>query len=158
MLLAPVLQFRKLSTGSQLVHGQVQFNPRLTQPLQASDSPPRRGKETFLSPTRANDFRAGDLAGEGVEPAGVLPEWPGQAAGEEAEQAQGQHQQEEAEDRCEDKVQGGGQEDHLEWRGPSRSSHRTVYTPGHTSFRCLLQSPGSVALTWLCSLGLIFGA
>ena len=66
----------------------------------------------------------------GVSLGRALPEGPGQT-GEEAHQGQGQHQEEEAEDRCEDQVQGGGQQGHLEPRGPHGAATTTRNTQSH---------------------------
>ena len=66
----------------------------------------------------------------GVSLGRALPEGLGQT-GEEADQGQGQHQEEEAEDCCEDQVQGGGQEGHLEPRGPHRAASTTRSTQSH---------------------------
>lgn len=120
----------------------MQFNPRLTQPLWASVSPPQKPKE----------LRARELAGEGGRPAyPLLPERPGQAAGEETQQAQGQQQEEEAEGPSEDHVQGGGHEGHL---GTQRAvSSGLLYTLGHTNLEHSLERPGSVASDLALFLG-----
>lgn len=97
-------------------------------------------------------FRVGELAAEGVGAGCILlPEGPGQAAGEEAQQAQGQYQEEEAEDRGEDCVQGRGQEGHLGAKRAVRCSlHNPVHAWSHLASDAHSKGLGQWLVTWLC--------
>lgn len=107
---------------------------------------------TLSYPARAKGALAGGWRERKRGRGAPLPERPGQAAGEEAQQAQGQHQEEDADDRSEDHVQGGGQEGHLEVNRVVRSGLHTLYTLVTLPLDSHCKALGQWPVTWLTRL------
>ena len=162
MPLDPVLQFRNLSKGSQLVCGQARFNLQLAQPPGASVSPPRRGRATSAHPSpshkskqKPRESRAGSLAGR--ESGWGESYLRGRARRVKKQtKAKVSTRKRRLRTAVRTRSRVGDSRAILSQEGPTEQPPQPG-TLSHMSPGRLLQSPGSVALTWLCSLGLIFG-